>query len=244
VARPGESVDVAGGSYGLQVIPVVADRAGAPVVFRPAAGARVALAAIEVYGAHVELRDFATRGWYVKEGASDVTFRDVAADGAIFITSASQVRILGGSVGPGDSIDSQIKAADTAGAPVPSDIVIDGVDFHDWTRRANPSAHVECLQIAAGQRITIRNSVFKDCETHGVFVRSWGGTMGISDLDIEHNWFGATNVGYYALRVAVSRSVVYQRIRVAYNTAFQPLRIDAGAAKSVTVVGNTVSGGR
>jgi hypothetical protein len=244
VARPGEVVDVAAGSYPLQTIPLVASRAGAPVIIRPAAGAQVALAGIEVYGAHVELRDFVTRGWYVKEGATDVTFRNVSADGAIFITSANNVRILGGSVGPGDSIDSQIKAADAVGAPVPSDILIDSVDFHDWTRVADPSAHVECLQIGAGVRITIRNSVFKDCETHGLFVRSWGGTMRIADLDIEHNWFGVTNVGYYALRVAVNRGVVYHGIRVAYNTALQPLHIDAGAATGVTLVGNTVTGGR
>jgi hypothetical protein len=243
VARPGEVVEVAGGDYGLQAIPLVASRSGAPVVFRPAAGAKVALGGIDVYGSHVELRDFATPGWYVKEGASDVTLRDVTADGPVFITGASQVRVLGGSVGPGDSEDSQIKAADNVGAPVPSDIVIDGVDFHDWTRVADPSAHVECLQIGAGVRITIRNSVFRDCATHGLFVRSWGGSMRIANLDIEHNWFGATEVGYYALRVAINSGVVYRGIRVAYNTALQPLHIDAGAATGVTLVGNTVSGG-
>ena len=42
---------------------------------------------------------------------------------------------------------------------MPTNILIDGVYFHDIVR-TNPAAHTECLQIMAGNGIVIRNSRF------------------------------------------------------------------------------------
>jgi hypothetical protein len=237
-ARPGETVTVHGGDYPEQEIRPTRGSRDRPVVFRAAPGAPVRLEFLTVYSRDVEIRDMVTDGWYVMPGARDVTIRDIETRGPMFITSARNVRVLGGSVGPGDSRDSQIKAENTAGGLVPEDILIDGVDFHDWTRHEDPAAHVECLQIGGARRLTIRNSTFRNCATQGLFIRSWGGTSVIEDVTIENNWFGSTAEGYYALRVAPSTGSVYGRISVRYNTSLQSLLIDEGAAHEVSWVGN------
>jgi len=238
-AVPGDVVEVAGGSYGSQRISAISGRSGADVVFRPAAGAAVTLAYVDVYGTNVELRDFrVSGGWYIRAGARFVTMRNLTVTGAIFVTSASDISILGGSVGPGDSKDSQIKASNTTGAPVPQNILIDGVDFHDWTRNADPTAHVECLQFGAGDGITIRNSTFRNCETQGLFMRSWGGTARIRNVVIENNWFDATTVGYYAVRISQMDGQVYDNISVRYNSGLQSFLVDAGSSTNVAFVGN------
>jgi hypothetical protein len=238
-ASPGQVVQVAAGSYGGQTIGN-AGRApgGAPVYFVPAPGAAVTTGEIEVYGTGVEIWDMTTNGWYVKTGANGVTFRGVDAQGAIFITSASNVSVIGGSVGPGDSTDPQIKAADTSGSAVPTNILIDGVDFHDWTRNADPDAHIECLQFGAGENVVIRNSQFRNCETQGLFFRSWGGTAHINNVTIENNWFDATTDGYYPIKVGLTDGQVYRNIAIRYNSGLQPFIVDPGSSANVTWVGN------
>jgi hypothetical protein len=244
VARPGDVVEIGAGVYGAQELTAHHGTEGsAAVVYRPAADARVELEYVTVTGTGVELQDLATGGWSVTRPARAVTLRRIDARGAVFITSAHQVRVIGGSVGPGDSKDSQIKAEDTEGAPVPTDILIDGVDFHDWTRKVDPDAHVECLQVGGVRRLVIRNSRFRNCATHDVFLRSWGGSAVIDDVSIENNWFGASPEGFYAVRVSPTTGVVYDGIELRYNTALQSLLVDEGAARDVSFVGNVAPRG-
>lgn len=238
-ARAGQVVEVAAGSYPTQQIDLDSTKTSSEdVVFRPAAGASVTTGQISVYGRHVEFQDMTVSGWYARQGAEDLTFRDLIVRGGIFVTSASNINIVGGEVGPGDSYDSQIKASNTTGAPVPTNILIDGVDFHDWTRVANPAAHIECLQFGAGDGITIRNSRFRNCETQGLFFRSWGGTARIRNVTIENNFFDATTVGYYPLRIATFSGVTYDNIQVRYNSGLQSFLIDEGSTTNVRWVGN------
>lgn len=239
VAVPGETVWVAGGSYPGQAIASHGARSTPAVVFRPRPGDVVRMTGqLDIYASRLEIQDFRIdSNWYIRPGAFDITMRDVDVD-KLFITSASQVRVLGGDVGPADSSDSQIKASNTSGAAVPEDILIDDVTFHDFTRNADPTAHVECLQFGAGRRVTVQNSRFINCETQGLFFRSWGGTAKISDLLIENNYFDATTVGYYSLVVADMAGQTYENVVVRNNTALQPLRVDAGSAVGVRFVGN------
>ena len=78
---------------------------------------------IEVYGSHLEIRSMSVGGWYAKAGANDVTFRNVRTSD-LFIDSARNIRVIGGSVGPGVNYDSQI-----GGSPAPENILIQGVRF-------------------------------------------------------------------------------------------------------------------
>jgi hypothetical protein len=237
-AAPGQAVEAAPGSYGSQAIRADGSKtSGSDVVFRPAAGGGVSVGTLNVDGSHVSFENMSMSAWAVREGAADVTFRNVRA-GLIFITSARDVSVLGGEVGPADSSDPQIKAANTSGAAVPTNILIDGVDFHDFTRRQDPNAHVECLQFGAGENVTIRNSRFRNCETQGLFIRSWGGTARIRNFVIENNFFDRTTVGYYPLRVSTMAGVTYDNIKIRYNSGLQSFIVDPGSATNVEWVGN------
>jgi hypothetical protein len=198
----------------------------------------VTLGGLTITAKDIEIRDMTTSGWTAKNPANGVTFRNITVRGGIFVTSASNISIIGGSVGPGDGYDSQIKASDTNGAPVPTNILIDGVDFHDWTRNSDPSAHIECLQFGAGVNVTIRNSKFRNCATQGLFLRSWGGTANIGNVLIENNWFDRTNEGYYSLNISEMDGKTYDNIVVRYNSSLQPLLVDGAGTRNVSFVGN------
>jgi hypothetical protein len=209
------------------------------VVIAPARGARVHLGEMAITARHVELRDLRLTGWHANPGAADLTFRRVRS-AWFYVNSVSTIRILGGSVGPADSVDPQIRASDTAGAPVPRDILIDGVEFHGFTRRDVPDAHVECLQIGAGEKIVVRHSRFERCATNGIFARSWGGTAVLRDLVFEDNAFGPVPEGFYALRVVAEPGT--ENVRVRRNVAANSLRVDPGIS-GVSFVGNTAPRG-
>ena len=205
-AAPGQAVYVAGGSYPGQRINVDTQKngAGADVVFLPAGTATVKLAGVSIAGSHVELRNLQTR-WSVVPGANSVTLRNVIADGAISITGASNVSVLGGQVYSPVPVSSDPVIASLYGL-VPTNILIDGVTFHDF-RDVGPGAlhHIECLQVGAAINLTIRNSTFYNCDTHDIFIRSWGTLNNtpnpLTNIVIQGNTLAATNVGYYSMQI-------------------------------------------
>ena len=221
-AVPGQTVEIAAGSYPGQLIkPDPAKTAADDVVFRPASGATVTFTGeLTIQASHLEIRDVTIVGnnWHVRQGADDVTLRNVRAS-KIFITSASNIRVLGGEVGPAENADPQIKTASET-APVPTNILLDRVYFHDIIR-TNPAAHTECLQIMAGNGIVIRNSRFERCATHGIFINPFL-TDKIRDLLIENNWFGATIEGYYSLRIGECEKALIRNNSAAQNMINSP----------------------
>jgi hypothetical protein len=189
---------VGAGRYGAQELPASeAPRTGPHVTFAPAAGARVAVGELVVAGDHVTFRDMRVGGWTATEQASDVTFEDLEVRGGIFVTGARRIRMHGGSVGPGVDYSSEIKAA-VEGGRAPSDILIDGVRFHDWTR-SDPEAHVDCLHVMAAEGLTVRNSEFSNCEAFAVLLSGYGGASTPTRIRIEHNRFSCCRSGFYAL---------------------------------------------
>ena len=125
-----------------------AKSSGASVTFRPAAGGAT-VADLDIRGA--SNITFAGSGigtgfifawWNARIGTRNVSFRRVNS-GGFDITSASNISIIGGQVGPQHSgYDPQINSGDD---PVsPANILIDGVLFHD-IQRATSADHTECL---------------------------------------------------------------------------------------------------
>ena len=57
-SSPGDTVLMAGGSYGGQTVPTVAGRTAPAVEFRPATGASVSFSDINIQGDYVTVRDF------------------------------------------------------------------------------------------------------------------------------------------------------------------------------------------
>jgi hypothetical protein len=205
-ASPGQGVYVAAGSYPKQVItadPTKAN-AGADVVFLPAAGANVHVNGVSIYGSHVELRSLQT-AWHVQSGAKGVTLRNVIADSAISINGASNVSVLGGQVYSPVRVSSDPVIASSRGL-VPTNILIDGVYFHDFVD-VGPGQlhHIECLQVGGAINLTIQNSTFRNCGTHDIFIRSWGhinaSPYPLQNIVVQNNSFAATVAGYYVMQI-------------------------------------------
>lgn len=238
VAGPGEVIELAGGAYPAQeVLADPAKASGEDVVVRPAPGARVSLEGVEIHASHLELRDLETT-WYVHPGADRVTLRRLVAPGGNFITSASNVRVIGGEIGPGDSVDGLQVKTTGEGDPDPSDILLDGVEIHDFTRVDDPGDHTDCVQVGAAVRLTIRNSRIHGCATQGVFFSSFAGGR-IADLVVENNWFGSVTEGYYSLILKDVRGALIRNNSATTTMIFRTE--DGGGAtglSDVRVVGN------
>jgi len=178
VARPGATVWIAAGSYRAETIDATAGRAGPAVIFKPAG--RVVVAKLKVAASHLELRNLTLNDLELPRQAHDVTFRHVRNRG-VFIQGASSISFVGGEITcPTCSYHSHLDDGGPPDYPPPRKILFDGVHFHDWSSHAGE--HVECLQILAGDGITIRNSVFDHCGT------AFDGRGATADLHIA--WLG------------------------------------------------------
>ncbi len=205
VASAGETVQVATGTYPAQTIRPDATKTGtSPVVFMPMSGAQVTVARLDVTASSVEFQNMQAP-WSVSTPASGVTFRNVSANGAVYISGAANVSVLGGQIFSAVPVSTDSQIASLKGQP-PTNILFDGVSFHDFTD-VGPGQlhHIECLQVGAAVNLTIRDSKFWNCGTHDIFIRSWGfvnsSPSPLSNLLIENNWFAKTVAGFYAMQV-------------------------------------------
>ena len=199
-AAPGAVVQLAAGSYPGGQITFDNSKVGASgrVVLSPAPGAAVTVSGeLFVRAQHVELRDMAMAGgWQTDIAAADVVMRNLDAK-HLFINSSQGVSVIGGRVGPGVDYHPQIQSSTTT---PPRNILVDGVTFHDWTI-SDPSVHTECLQIGAGDGVTIRNSRFINCAATGnMHITHFGDSPRTRNVTIENNFFSTTINGYYAVQ--------------------------------------------
>jgi hypothetical protein len=245
-AQPGAVVEVAAGTYPPQVITASLAHAGASanVVIRPAPAARVVIDdELDIFGSNLDIRDMSMQVWYVKPGAHNVTMRRLHS-GLLYITSASNVRVLGGEIGPWKNTSSQIKAC--TGCPdIPTRILIDGVTFHDYTR-TNPAAHDECLQVFPASHLTIRRSTFRNCAIMDLLISGYG-DLQPHDILIENNVFdrpgsiaSGLSAGYYSLYIDSRPGTALQNIMILNNSALATMYISTQgvAVKNVSMVAN------
>jgi hypothetical protein len=244
LARPGQTVLVAGGAYPDQRIGVDPTKtSGRDVVFRPQRGAKVRLDKLVVQGRHLTLSGLILRHyWHVEPGAADVTFLRVRT-GIFTIRSATDVRVIGGSVGPWDSDelgeDPQIGDWDR-GSPQPRRVLIQGVVFRDLTRRENPDAHTDCLQFTGGVDVIIRGNRFRGCATSDVYIRGDFGP--VRNFLIENNFFGRTREGFHSLRLSgPSASFACENFLIRNNSALQTMWSDCRpGGKGIRFVANVI----
>jgi Protein of unknown function (DUF1565) len=218
VARPGAVISVAPGSYPSQTILAVPGRFGASVIIL-GNGAR--FGEIFIRASRIELRHLvAVDGWDVEPGASNVSLVDVVSTSSVFITSASAVRVIGGSIdGQGRywTNGSQVKPA-AQGAPEPRDIVFDHVTIRNFRKAPGSSNHVDCLHVMSAVHVVIRNSYFANCEHFDVlFTRFLGDTP--SDILVENNEFHCCGSGYYALLLGGGHGESFAHVNIRNNTA-------------------------
>lgn len=252
-ASQGEIVRVAAGSYPSQAIS--GNPKGNPdadeedVIFIPDGG--VTVEEILFHDPHVDVRDMAVTKWSVdyrleveSMRGSDVTVRNVDT-GVADISSAWNVQVLGGDIGPNRGVPSSTYPHPQDGMIVndfgegrhPSNIVLDGVTFHDITR-PTPDSHSDCLQFTSGVNVTIRNSRFYNCADANIIPKNDQGP--IQNFLVENNMFGAVVNGPPAINLFDTDSRFCGDFTVRYN-AFenQGLRADGDTAEcNLVVVGN------
>jgi hypothetical protein len=242
VAAPGATVEVAGGSYpGQTVSPDASKTSPNDVVFRPAAGATVTVTGqIDANGSHFELRDMTISQINFPRSADDITLRNVVNHG-MWMQGPSNISIVGGEISCG-FCDYHSHLQNGGGdSRAPTNILFDGVYFHDWHSVAGE--HTECLQIGGGDGITIRNSVFKNCATGNgglgatgaLFVGFFGfGGPVTKNVLLENNFFYPSG-NFYAIQMSD-----LQNLDLRYNSLASPIIIfdREGPGTGMDIVGN------
>jgi hypothetical protein len=237
LARPGQVVEVAAGTYGDQnVNDDPSKTAAADVVFRPASGARVSLGSLEVYGSHVTFQGMMVNGdWQTYHGTDDVTFRNVTVDGEILTQSSSNISVIGGSVG--GTVDTKSQFGNWPLGTNNRNILVDGVTFHDVTRSSS-GVHVECLLVGGTNGFVLRNSRFSNCDVFDVSIGQMNDSSPPSNVTVENNFFGGSN-GYFSFDINTTTASL-SNVLIRNNSSPQEMYLGNALPllTNVRVVGN------
>jgi len=241
VAKPGQMVEVDGGSYGGQVISLPQHPSAPRVVFRPSAGEQVEVAGtLETRVSHVEVRDMYVWQWYTVyradslswASADDVAFIRVTAHSGTILGSHG-VQVIGGGVGPNRKPDGTggedgiFIGAYPPDADVPTDVLIDGVWIHD-IQHLRDTDHSDCVQTTGAARVTIVRSRLENCADQDIMLKDDQGE--VRGFVIENNFLDNPTLGWFAVNLGdVANSWPCADIDVRYNstTARADYRVDA-----------------
>ncbi len=204
VARPGDVVEVADGSYPSQTIAAKAEAGPKYVVIREAAGGRAIVGdrgatenCIAFEGAaYVLVAGFETP--YVRvqgnpsqcgvsvgrEGAHHVILLDLDV-GGVWV-GADDVRVFDSDIGPNVNEGGTPTAISGDETDDSQRVLFEGNDFHDYTSVGDN--HQQCFAAWSGRRITLRDNHFYNCETFHLWLVAESGYE-ISDYLIEGNTF-------------------------------------------------------
>jgi hypothetical protein len=215
-AKPGEVVEVRGGTYPPQRILAAPGKTGPNVLFRPAARARVVVDGIS-FGANgdpargpafITLRGMETtyhrvglssrnqRGIFVGPGSRRITLENMDA-GSIDSWFAEGLSVHGGDYGPCNVLAFHVNVCGNNKQDASRNVLIDGATFHDMRMdescfQNGADCHWECMYLNATTNMTVRNSKFFNCSLYNIFVTISGpeaAAIGHKNLVIENNWF-------------------------------------------------------
>ena len=229
-AKPGEVVQVRGGSYGGQTIPVDGSKSSKrDVVIRPAPGRKVRLAWLEVHGSHLTVQRMRlTSSPYLRtwREASDVTIRRLHASRFAIMGShnvrldrrqlrACPQRVLEHLVGRGERHQ--------------------GRNGHSPPRGEDPrlppdrrvSSHVDCLHIFGARGVVIRRSLFYNCEVFAIlFTKIPGSPVPTpTNVTIENNFIDCCGSGYFSIYLGDQHGERWSNFLVRNNSTNKPIGI-------------------
>jgi hypothetical protein len=248
LATPGQTVELAAGTYSDTAIATDSTKtSAADVIFRPVAGATVTFSSqLHVSAQHLELRGmrFTSKLW-IEASAADVTMRGNALKNFDLYSNGTQssrdISFIGGSVGPSANENSRIASNGPSTSASPKNILIEGVDFHDFTVSPGSGAHVECLQVWAVDGLTIRNSKFRNCEVFDIFLQKLPGGAAAtpSNILIENNFFDCCATGFYSIRLADHAGTSWKNVTIRNNSLNKEINPDPSVPYSnVKIIGN------
>ncbi len=243
VAKGGETVKLAAGTYTDSSLPLTSGKtAGTPVIFEPTASAAVKFSKMLTVQAHgVELKGFTfERELYFGENAEGDVARGNALHNFEIVANGTKapknISIIGGTAGPvADSSDNENNLIATNGpetTAVPTKITIEGVLIHEYTKVG--SAHVDCLQIWAGNELTIQGNTFKKCAVFDIFLQSLpNGSAGTpKNVTIQNNFLEKTIEGFYSIflpRHNEGNPEHFENLEIRNNSATQAISADPRA---------------
>jgi hypothetical protein len=201
VARPGDAVEVGGGSYGPQRL--VFDgtkRSSSHVVFRPSSGASVRVEQLDFGQAqlgvraaqHVTVSDMGIDSLRAWDGASDLLWQNDR--GRVFnvlsgdnpdLPPASNIRIAGGSYGPCQAPRQEGCTSTLIG----SNLVVDGAKIYGVTSTDLAGFHVDGLFIRGCRSCTVRNSKFYGNMITNIRIQNCCGLPDNREVTLANNWF-------------------------------------------------------
>ena len=204
IARPGDVVEAAGGSYPSQTLTAKRGARSPYVVIREAAGQRAVVGGrgetincIGFAGAsHVLVAGFETP--YVdvqgdpsqcgvgvgREGTHHVTLLDLDV-GGVWV-GADDVQVLDSDIGPNVNEGGTPTAVSGDDEDDSERVLFQGNEFHDYT--SVDGNHQQCFAAWSGQRVTVRDNRFSNCETFHLWLVAERGQT-ISRYVIEGNTF-------------------------------------------------------
>jgi hypothetical protein len=189
LARPGQAIDLADGTYPAQEIDDAGKTTGPNVLVQPAPGAHASFAGrltlagasfLTLQGLQLAKVGPGDRSLFFDACTHDVTVQNVVGTTFVILEGNTRITFRGGSWGgyatPGQE-DSAIGTAGAAGparlcsgqlAPPARDILFDGVTFHDvfWDvpESAWGGSHPDCVELNGYvDRVIFRNSLFLRC---------------------------------------------------------------------------------
>jgi hypothetical protein len=170
VAQPGETIELAGGTYPTQTIGVDPSKvaAASDVVFQPATGASVTIAGdLVMKGSHAIFKDVTLRFLESQAVAGPTTSNHVKFvdfHGQAFeIGPNSYITIVGGDWGPNtgpNTEENKVGPDGTIPRQWPSHILLDGLTIHDQNSTDLSTQHMGGLFLISGGPITLENSHF------------------------------------------------------------------------------------
>jgi hypothetical protein len=250
LATAGKTVELAAGSYADSSLPLDATKTSlTDVVFVPAAGASVTMSGtLHIAGRHVEMRGMRfSNSVHVDASAQDVTLRGNTLKNFQVFSDAAQaprdISFIGGSIGPSVDVNNRIGSNGTSTTASPTNILIDGVNIHDFTASAGSGAHVECLQVWAVDGLTIRNSTFRGCDQFDVFLQKLPGGAAVTptNIVIENNFMSCCGAGYFSIRLADHAGTSWRNVTIRNNSMDKAPNLDAGVPYSNVKVLNNIA---
>jgi hypothetical protein len=239
-SKPGQSILLMPGDYNAQALGE-GGPSGRPVTVAPAQG-KVTVESLTIeHASDLILKRVVVKGQLVIEnehpespGSTNITLLGMRGKTLRLIGRISKISVRGGSWGPAVNAQPQIIKynPDDADVAQPTQILIDGVSFHDF-RRTDDTVHTECLQILNGINITVRRSRFWNCDGTGDI----GITplAVITNLTLENNFIGGGGDTGYGIQIGMKlRNFVFR-----YNSSSQSVFFaDTEVTGPYTFVGN------
>ena len=225
VAQAGDTVLVAAGTYGRQLVPA----GSKPVMVRSAPGAVVVFGTTSVEASNLTLvgvrvvrnddpgsftATLEARGSNNVFDGVDVDSRNMPVRQGIYAKGDNTVFRNGSSFNVVDEKGAQVSG---------SNVTFDNMDFHD-VLVTHSAVHNECIY-SLGPGLTVRNSRFWNCATMDLFVTrgDWYGQPLYGNVTIENNVFAASRMPggaphYYSLGINGGVIQEMRNWRVVNNT--------------------------